>query len=222
MSDDLICPLCAFAQATHLHAGDKGSGYRDFFLCGICDLVFVPRSQLLDPDLQKARYLEHNNNVDDPAYRDFLARLYGPMKPHRISGSKGLDYGAGPGPALAAMMREDGHDINTYDPFFQPDETVLDASYDFITCAETAEHFSEPARDFRFLDGLLKSGGWLGIMTGMLTDWSEFQSWYYHRDPTHVNFYSRKTMRWLASRYGWHALFPEQNVALFQKQSTSK
>ena len=219
MPDVTSCPLCARNQADHLHAGDKGSGYRDFFHCGVCDLVFVPRSQLLPHVAQKARYLEHNNEVDDPAYREFLGRLYRPMRPHLRGGSRGLDYGAGPGPALAAMMREDGFEVSVYDPFFHPDESVLDGAYDFITCTETAEHFSEPARDFRLLDGMLKPGGWLGVMTGMLADWSEFPSWYYHRDPTHVNFYSRKTMKWLASRYGWHARFPEQNVALFQKRT---
>ena len=118
------------------------------------------------------------------------------------------------------MMGEDGHEVSIYDLYFHPDESVLDSTYDFITCTETAEHFSEPAEDFQRLDRLLKPNGWLGVMTGMLTDWSEFPSWYYHRDLTHVNFYSHRTMRWLATRFGWHAKFPEQNVALFQKQST--
>ena len=217
MPDATSCPLCASTKSSHLHVGEKGSGFRDFFICGVCDMVFVPRSALISPEAQKARYLEHNNEVDDPSYREFLSRLYGPMKPYLRSGSTGLDYGAGPGPALAAMMREDGHEVSIYDPFFQPDENVLEDAYDFITCTETAEHFSEPALDFQRLDGLLKSGGWLGVMTGMLTDWSEFPGWYYHRDPTHVNFYSHETMQWLASRYGWHVIFPEQNVALFQK-----
>ena len=218
MPDVASCPLCAYGQANHLHASDRGSGFRDFFHCLTCDMAFVPRSRILPREAQKARYLEHNNEVDDPAYRDFLTRLYGPLRPNLRGGSRGLDYGAGPGPALAAMMQEDGYEVSVYDPFFQPDESVLEGSYDFITCTETAEHFSEPAREFQKLDGLLKPGGWLGVMTGMLRDWSEFPAWYYHRDPTHVNFYSHKTMKWLALRYGWHVLFPEQNVALFQKQ----
>ena len=222
MPDFVSCPLCTSVPATHLHAGAKRSGYRDFFHCSVCDMVFVPRNQLLSSDAQKARYLEHNNEVDDPAYRDFLARLYRPMRPHLRSGSRGLDYGAGTGPALAAMMREDGYEVSIYDPFFQSDETVLNSAYDFITCTETAEHFSEPAQDFRRLDGLLKPGGWLGVMTGMLADWSEFPAWYYHRDPTHVNFYSHKTMKWLASCHGWLPRFPEQNVALFQKRTARK
>ena len=49
----------------------------------------------------------------------------------------GLDFGAGPGPALAAMMSEDGFDVAIYDPFFQPDAEALQRKYDFITSTET-------------------------------------------------------------------------------------
>ena len=52
----------------------------------------------------------------------------------------------------------------------------------------------------------------------MLEDWSGFPSWYYHHDPTHVNFYSQKTMTWIAGEYGWQATFPTANVVLFRKE----
>ena len=54
-------------------------------------------------------------------------------------------------------------------------------------------------------------------MTGMLNDGADFPSWYYHRDPTHVNFFSHATMRWIAALCGWEARFPSQNVVLFRK-----
>ncbi|MCI0796613.1 MAG: 2-polyprenyl-3-methyl-5-hydroxy-6-metoxy-1,4-benzoquinol methylase, partial [Chloroflexi bacterium] len=62
---------------------------------------------------------------------------------------------------------------------------------------------------------LLRSPGWLGVMTGMLADWSQFSDWHYHRDPTHVNFFSRRTMNWLADKYGWDPSYPSDNVTLF-------
>ena len=162
------CPLCLSAGTMPFHKGGKASAYRDFFRCGECDMVFVPRSQLLDPAGQKARYLEHNNDIDDPAYRDFLGRMYYALRPHLKPGARGLDYGAGPGPALQRMMIEDGFEAYTYDIFFYPDEAVLSTAYDFVTCTETAEHFDDPRREFDSLDGLMRSGGWLGVMTGML------------------------------------------------------
>ncbi len=215
------CPLCMTSGAAPFHKGGKASGYKDFLRCGECDLVFVPRAQMLDAAGQKARYLQHNNDVDDPAYREFLGRMYYALRPHLSAGARGLDYGCGPGPALQHMMIEDGFDVDVYDIYFYPDETVLQKTYDFVTCTETVEHFEDPRGELDRIDGLLHPGGWFGVMTGMLESWDDFPAWYYHRDPTHVNFFSRDTMRWIAERLGWHAHFPRENVALFQKRGYS-
>ena len=190
---------------------------RDFVHCNVCDLVSVPSRFHVGDEAERKRYLEHNNDPDDPDYRAFLDRLWGQLKPHLRPGSKGLDYGAGPGPALAAMMAEDGFEVSVYDKHFQPDRAVLRHTYDFIVCTETAEHFDDPAGSFRELDGQLGAGRWLGVMTAMLDDWADFPEWYYHRDPTHVAFYSRRTMQWIADWHGWRASFPKENVALFRK-----
>ena len=212
------CPLCRSPNTSLLHTGGKASGHRDFFHCARCDLVFVPERFFLSDEDEKARYLQHNNDPYDEGYRGFLGRLWQKLKPHLKSGMKGLDYGAGPGPALAAMMTGDGFDVRLYDPYFHRDGSALADTYDFITCTETVEHFHDPAREFDRLDGMLKLPGWLGVMTGMLEDWDEFPSWYYHRDPTHVCFYSRKTMTWVAERHSWEPpLFPRENVVLFKK-----
>ena len=211
------CPLCRSKGAAPFFKGGKASGNRDFLYCNECDLVFVPRAQLLDAAGQKARYLQHNNEVDDPAYREFLGRMYYALRPHLNAGAKGLDYGAGPGPALQQMMIEDGFEASVYDIYFHPDTSALTVKYDFITCTETAEHFGDPRGEFDRFNGMLRRGGWLGVMTGMLQNWEDFSSWYYHRDPTHVNFFSHATMLWLAALYGWEERFPSQNVVLFRK-----
>ncbi|MCH8868420.1 MAG: methyltransferase domain-containing protein [Chloroflexi bacterium] len=209
------CPLCKDPSTSPLHRGGKASGFRDFLRCGGCDLVFVPRRQMLTPEQQKDRYLQHRNDVHDPDYRRFLGKLYYELKPHLEAGAEGLDFGSGPGPALAAMMREDGFTVDTYDIHFRSSECALDKTYDFITCTETAEHFADPAQEFQRLASLLRSPGWLGVMTGMPADWSQFSDWHYHRDPTHVNFFSRRTMNWLADKYGWDPSYPSDNVTLF-------
>ena len=191
-------------------------------LCGTCDLVFVPPEFHITPEEQVERYRTHDNDPDDPDYRAFLSRLLDEMRPHLVPGAAALDYGSGPGPALAAMLREAGLAVRTYDPFFDPDASALKMRYDFITCTETAEHFAKPRDDFDMLDGLLGPRAWLGIMTGMLDDWADFPSWYYHRDPTHVCFYSRRTMNWIAERYGWEPAFPRDAVVLFRKSKNSE
>ena len=54
-------------------------------------------------------------------------------------------------------------------------------------------------------------------MTQMLADWSGFRGWHYHSDATHISFYSQRTMRWLAERFGWSVRFPREHVTIFRK-----
>lgn len=211
------CPLCASTDIALLHKGGKGSGWRDFLRCGQCDMAFAPRAQQISAAAQRERYLQHNNDVHDPDYRRFLGRLYYAMKPMLPPGGKGLDFGCGPGPALVAMMREDGFDARGYDIHFAPDADALAQRYDFIACTETAEHFADPAAEFALMNAMLRPGGWLGVMTGMLESWDDFADWHYHRDMTHINFFSRAAMRWLGGRFGWRASFPGRDTALFHK-----
>ena len=190
---------------------------KDYWRCAACAAVFLDRADLPTPEAERAHYLLHENDPDDPAYRRFLARLGDPLAARLSAGSRGLDYGCGPGPGLAAMLRERGHTIVLYDPFFAPDRSVLTGTYDFIVCSEVAEHFHEPAHEFARLDALLKPGGWLGLMTCFRTDDSRFAGWHYRRDPTHVVFYAEETMRHLAAIRGWSCEIPRKDVALMRK-----
>ena len=186
-------------------------------LCAECDLVFVPPPFHVDTDSERERYLSHNNQIWDRSYRQFLGKLWRELYPKLAVGMSGLDFGAGPGPALAAMMSEDGFDVAIYDPFFQPDAEALQRKYDFITCTETVEHFKRPRDEFNLLISLLRPGGWRGIMTGMLDNRDGFHGWYYHLDPTHIVFYSTTTMRWVSEWLGCTVEMPAKNVALFRK-----
>lgn len=138
--------------------------------------------------------------------------------PRLPPGASGLDYGSGPGPTLSVMVEERGFSMDIYDPYFAPDSTVFARTYDFITCTGTAEHFYHPIREFRRFDNVLQGGGWLGVMTELLLSDDDFEGWGYHRDPTHVCFYRRETMEWIARRFGWCVTFPRKNVTLFRKR----
>jgi len=129
----------------------------------------------------------------------------------------GLDYGSGPGPALPQMLTNAGFSMTHYDPLFTPDASVLKRTYDFITCTETVEHFHHPGEEFQRLNRLLRPGGWLGVMTGILTDDAGFPGWWYIRDFTHVCFYKESTLRWIARRFGWQLQVPRENVILASK-----
>ena len=211
------CLLCSGDSCHFLHRSDDSHGVREFWDCDDCGLVFIPPEFHLPVSAEIERYLMHNNDPSDSGYRGFLSRLWDVLKPRLVIGSTGLDFGCGPGPALAQMMQEEGFQVSLYDPHFFPEETVLERRYDFVTCTETVEHLRSPLREFELLDSLLVPGGYLGVMTGMLEDRSGFSSWYYQRDPTHIGFYSTPTMLWVGREMGWDVEFPSRNVTIFRK-----
>lgn len=213
MSDPPPCPLCHHSAPILL---TRING-REYWRCPECRLAYLAPEQQPDADTEWQRYLLHNNSPEDEGYRSFLARLTIHLTPRLPYGAHGLDYGSGPGPTLSVMLVEQGFSMNIYDPYFAPEAADLERAYDFITCTETAEHFHHPAQEFRRLDALLRPGGWLGVMTEMLASDAHFADWWYHRDPTHVCFYRRATMEWIARRFGWSVLFPARNVTLFWK-----
>lgn len=191
---------------------------RDFLRCGICLLTFVPAAQHAERAKEVARYAEHNNAPGDPGYRGFLDRLLSPLCAVLPSGAEGLDYGCGPGPTASGMMRERGFPTFDYDLYFFPDRATLSRAYDFIVCTEVLEHLRRPIDDLTRLDGLLKPGGTLGVMTGVLEDDASFPGWWYRNDFTHISFYRPETLAWIAERFGWALARPSRDAALFRKK----
>jgi len=167
--------------------------------------------------MEYAEYLKHQNSLDDTDYQKFLSKLVNPLLKKLPSGQNGLDYGCGPVPVLAKILSAAGHNVSFFDPFFSPNQALLNRFYDFITCTETIEHFHHPVEEFARFEQMLRPGGWLAIMTCFQTDDARFSSWHYRRDPTHVVFYREETLRHIACNFGWSCEIPVKNVALMQK-----
>lgn len=198
MTVETHCPLCAGSAIASYHQ-DRRRPYRR---CGACSLVFVPPGWYLTPEAELAQYHFHQNDVGDAGYRQFLSRLALPLIARLAPGAHGLDFGCGPGPALAHMLRESGFEVALYDCFFYPDESVLQAqSYAFICATEVVEHLHHPGRELERLWSLLQPGGWLAIMTKLVSDQTAFASWHYKNDPTHVCFFSAETWHWWAGEH---------------------
>lgn len=191
--------------------------HQRYLRCTACEATIMAHECRLPVNKERAIYEYHQNEAGDPGYRRFLSRLTGPLLGQLSPGLSGLDFGCGPGPVLADMLREAGMAVSLYDPFFHPRAEVLDCQYDFVTCTEVFEHLHRPAEVFRQLDSLLKPGGWLGIMTCFQTDDTRFAGWHYRRDPTHVVFYREFTLACVARTMGWELRVPVKDVALFQK-----
>lgn len=209
----VTCPLC----------GDSGphpttsASDRTLHDCGLCGLVWVNPGEHPSAEEERSRYDEHENDPADPRYRAFLSRLADPLALRLPPGARGLDFGCGPGPALALMLTDAGYPTATWDPFYAPDQGPLADRYDFVTATEVVEHFHDPAGSFRRLNALVRPGGFVGIMTALLTDDVTVETWWYVRDPTHVSFYRPRTLDWLAHRLGWTLEERTDRVAIFRK-----
>jgi SAM-dependent methyltransferase len=198
MGEGMHCPLCAGEATVPFHEDRR----RPYLRCGDCALVFVPPAWHLDRQAERAEYDLHRNRVDDPAYRAFLSRLAQPLAARLARGARGLDFGCGPAPALACMLREAGFEVRLYDSFYRPDPGALQGHYDFICTTEVVEHLHRPGRELARLWALLDPGGWLGVMTKLVRSPGAFAAWHYKNDPTHVCFFSEETWQWWARKRG--------------------
>ena len=129
-----------------------------------------------------------------------------------------LDFGCGPEPVLAQLLRKKGFTVDLYDPFFNTDKANLNQHYQLITLTEVLEHISNPLEALLILTRRLERGGAIVLMTLFHPDNQEkFESWWYRRDPTHVSFYTLATLRQLAEALGLSLVFSDgQRIAVLR------
>ena len=165
---------------------------------------------------ERERYQAHQNQFSD-GYVTHLAQIVDPVLalPEVNSNSKFLDYGCGPEPTLAKILRQQGFQCDVYDPLFAP--ATLDKKYEVVMCTEVIEHFRSPRQDWEALVNTLKPGAVLAIMTQFHQGRPQFESWWYPRDFTHVSFYSEKTLGWLADQFRLSKCLINSPVAILKK-----
>ena len=193
--------------------------FRKYHQCINCRFVFVPFKYHLSASEEKKRYDSHNNNPKDPRYRHFLSQLTEPLNDLISDGSHGLDFGCGPGPTLSVMLEEEGHCVELYDKYYTNDHSVFDKEFDFITLTEVLEHLYDPIFELERLTSILKSKGVLAIMTQTLTKDVDFKTWYYKNDPSHIGFFSQKSLEFLASHLELSMKQHSDRVIFFKKLS---
>jgi hypothetical protein len=187
-------------------------------------LVFVPPPFHLPPDQEKSRYLTHQNSLDNPGYVAMFAEKIRLVQTWCPGARTVLDYGCGPVPVLATLLRQNGFAADAYDPTFFP-ETKLRNAYDLIISTETFEHFRWPRAEWDRLRSLMAPAGFLAVMTRFLpcpgggTDTAVFRDWYYKNDPTHIIFYSPATFRRLAESSGLAIVYADEKDFVILRSS---
>jgi len=198
------CPLCRADNRDTLHASSPSGG--GYLRCNTCDLIYVTFDGILSPAEEQSRYLTHDNTHENAGYVDMLTRFIERAVTPHISTGKALEFGCGPGPVLADLLEARGFSVSLYDPYFAPDPGPLDCTYDIVTSTEVLEHVTDARSLWDRLRQLVKPGGYLAFTTRFHPGADAFAEWWYRRDPTHIRFYSRNTIRWAAAEYDWDLL----------------
>ena len=177
--------------------------------------VQVQTADLPEADREKALYLTHENDVNDPRYQAFVSPVTNAIVAEQSPDKTGLDYGAGPGPVISHLLTQQGYSVRLFDPFFHNDISALQSQYDFIISCEVIEHFHQPAAEFDRLRQLLKAGGSLYCMTELFSEKRDFTGWHYKNDPTHVFFYHAGSLPIIAGRFGFSRWRLEGRLVVF-------
>lgn len=200
------CPLCG-GKADRLPPLPSTGGV--YSHCRRCDLIHAHKRDLLSPADERARYTQHDNTLENTGYvqmlEEFLIQSVFPF----VSGGRALEFGCGPGPVLAHLLRRHGFTVDVYDPFFFPHRDFLAHQYDLVTSTEVLEHLRKPAETLDTLCSVLAPQGVLAVMTHLHPGVNEFPAWWYHRDPTHIAFFSERTLRWISHHWPLKLVFTD-------------
>lgn len=190
------CPLCQSRNQLEF-ARDKS---RVYLKCLVCNLIFVPRNQLVSNIEEKKRYDAHQNSEEDLEYQNYLKELLQVILPHLNDYKLGFDFGCGRTKLLGSLLNQLQFSVASYDLYFFPDPILLEQKYDFIILSEVIEHLREPMLEMQKLRSLLNPNGKIFLKTQLSPETSdEFNHWFYKRDKTHIQFFNGHSLAFLAN-----------------------
>lgn len=190
----------------------------DNYRCLNCHVIFKSKNIHLEAEEEERRYQFHENDASEKNYYDFLIKLIKPIEHELVNVKSHLDFGSGKSSVYQKYFKERLCESWCYDLFFYPDKNILQKQFDLVTCSEVVEHFNNPDLDWKTLVATVKSNGLLAIMTNFYTDEIDYDKWWYKNDPTHVIFYSLKTIEYLEKKYLLKLQFSDnKSIAIFRK-----
>ena len=206
------CPLCKNKASEFYIKKNK-----TYYTCNTCGGIFVDKKSLPNLEMEKLRYLEHNNDINNIHYQDFVKPIVNSILRDYNNLDIGLDFGAGTGPVISKLLNDRNLKTKLYDPFFYNHPDLLKEKYNYIICCEVIEHFYNPQKEFLLLRNLLKENGKLYCMTSIYNDTIDFNSWYYKDDKTHVFIYRKKTLEYIYETYRFSNLEIKDNLIIFSR-----
>jgi len=177
--------------------------------CRHCGFIGQDRGSLVTFQEERDEYDRHENSIENEGYVTYFKKFIDAALVAYREGSQGLDYGSGPEPVLAQVLKRDyGLEVDIYDLHYQPDKVFEGKTYDFITSTEVIEHVKDPVDFVKGFCSLLNPGGIAAIMTLFHpNDDGIFLDWWYRRDITHISFFTPKTFKEIGDQCGMEIIY---------------
>lgn len=213
------CKICSTNTRIIKHPKDESL----YYVCPECQFISLDEGLYLKEVDEIRRYGNHKNSMEDSGYvAYFRSFINSTILNFQGKCRFGLDFGSGPEPVLGKLLEQDyGYEMDIYDKYFSPDKVYEGKSYGLITSTEVVEHLDDPLSYFALFKRLMKADATLAIMTQFHpVDDDKFFKWHYRRDPSHISFYTPKTMIKIAELIGLDIVFMDshKNIA-FKKKS---
>jgi hypothetical protein len=170
---------------------------------------------------EKNRYLEHNNDVYDAGYQNFVLPLVEYVLANLKPTEKVLDFGSGTAPVISHLLQNKGFQPFQYDIYFAPSDENLQQKYKAITACEVIEHFKYPYESYNLLFNLLENDGFLILKTSLYDEGIDFAKWRYRRDPTHTFIHHQQTLKVIEKMWDWELLEVCKDKIVFKKAPPS-
>ncbi|HIP52079.1 MAG TPA: class I SAM-dependent methyltransferase [Campylobacterales bacterium] len=211
--------LCKICQASTSLIKDSKKELI-YYRCSICGFVFLDDRYIVNEIEEKKKYDQHNNSLENEGYvqmfEDFIDLS---IEPYRKHIQRVLEFGSGPEPVLAELLKRRNLEVDIYDLYYSPKKVYENKSYDLITSTEVFEHLSKPLEVLELLVEHTNKNGYIALMTKFPPkDDKEFLAWWYRRDPTHISFFTPESFEVMAEKVGLRVLKTiNKNIVVFQK-----
>lgn len=192
------CPLCGERGEPSV----AGDGRRDFLRCTACRLVFVAPHSRLTVDDELRRYALHNNTTADAGYVAYLSTVADAVQSLSGAASTVLDFGCGEHQVLSGLLTDRGIACSAYDPLYGIGADALDRRYDVVVMCEVIEHLRDLSREVALIGRLVARNGFVVVRTQVCEETTDFRTWWYAQDPTHILFFTMPAIAEFSRRIG--------------------
>jgi len=135
------CHICT--HPTHPQADPQTNIM--YHVCPHCDYIAIDEKHIIPKEEEKHRYAQHQNTMDNEGYVAIFERfIEESINPFNTNAQTVLEFGVGPTPVLAELLKKRSFFVDVYDIYFYPEKVYEGKCYDFITATEVFEHLREP------------------------------------------------------------------------------